>query len=87
MKFHIEIDCTPEEARRLFGLPDVSRMNEELTQEFQTRIHEAFMGSDSETLVKQWLQTGMSGLEQMQKAFWSGLATGTGQPEAKKPKK
>ena len=27
MKVHIEIDCTPEEARAFMGLPDVSKAN------------------------------------------------------------
>lgn len=27
MKMHIEIDCTPEEARSFMGLPDVSKAN------------------------------------------------------------
>ncbi len=28
MKVNVEIDCTPDEARRFMGLPDVSRANE-----------------------------------------------------------
>ena len=28
MKFTINVDCTPEEARAFFGLPDVSAVNE-----------------------------------------------------------
>jgi len=28
MKMNVEIDCTPEEARRFLGLPDVSRAND-----------------------------------------------------------
>lgn len=27
MKVHVEIDCTPEEARTFLGLPDVSKAN------------------------------------------------------------
>ena len=27
MKIHIEIDCTPEEARSFMGLPDVGKAN------------------------------------------------------------
>ena len=27
MKVHVEIDCTPEEARTFMGLPDVSKAN------------------------------------------------------------
>jgi hypothetical protein len=28
MKMNVEVDCTPEEARRFLGLPDVSKANE-----------------------------------------------------------
>lgn len=28
MKVHIEIDCTPEEARTFMGLPDVGKVND-----------------------------------------------------------
>lgn len=28
MKINVEVDCTPEEARRFLGLPDVSKANE-----------------------------------------------------------
>jgi hypothetical protein len=30
MKVNIEIDCTPEEARRFMGLPDVTGLQEEM---------------------------------------------------------
>ncbi len=32
MKFTINVDCTPEEARRFFGLPDVDQMNEAMQE-------------------------------------------------------
>lgn len=28
MKVNVEVDCTPEEARRFLGLPDVSKAND-----------------------------------------------------------
>ena len=28
MKIHVEIDCTPEEARNFMGLPDVGKAND-----------------------------------------------------------
>ena len=28
MKIHVELDCTPEEARTFLGLPDVAKANE-----------------------------------------------------------
>ena len=33
MKVSVELDCTPEEARRLIGLPDVAKLNESYVQE------------------------------------------------------
>ena len=83
MKFNIEIDCTPEEARRMFGLPDVSKMNEDLVARFQARMSEAVSGSDPETLMKTWLTTGMAGFEQMQKSFWSNFAKAAGRDKDK----
>ena len=34
MKVHVEIDCTPEEARTFMGLPDVGKANAKLFQSF-----------------------------------------------------
>jgi len=38
MKMTIEVDCTPEEARRFMGLPDVSGLNDHLVKEMQSKI-------------------------------------------------
>lgn len=32
MKFTINCDCTPEEARRFFGLPDADQINEQMQE-------------------------------------------------------
>ena len=38
MKMTIEVDCSPEEARRFLGLPDVSALNEHMVAEMSKRI-------------------------------------------------
>ena len=38
MKMTIEVDCSPEEARRFLGLPDVSALNDHLVDEMKKRI-------------------------------------------------
>jgi hypothetical protein len=38
MKISIEVDCTPEEARRFLGLPDVAPMQAALVEEMQKRL-------------------------------------------------
>lgn len=32
MKFTVNVDCTPDEARRFFGLPDAEQMNENMME-------------------------------------------------------
>ena len=70
MKIHIDIDCTPEEARTFMGLPDLAPMQEAVMSEMQDRMMAAMRSMDPETLMKTWLPAGIANLEQMQKAFW-----------------
>ena len=38
MKIHMDMDLTPEEARTLFGLPDVKPMQQAMMGEIETRM-------------------------------------------------
>jgi len=38
MKITVDIDCTPEEARKFLGLPDVAPMQETLMRQVQERM-------------------------------------------------
>lgn len=73
MKIHLDVDCTPEEARAFFGLPNVAPMQEAVMKEIQDRMMAAMKGTDAETLFKTWLPAGAAGLEQLQKMFWQGF--------------
>lgn len=84
MKIHIEVDCTPEEARRFFGLPDVGPMQRELVQMLQQRLGEAIRAADAQGLVEQWLPIGLKGLEQWQN-FWTQLAAQAATAAGTKP--
>ena len=86
MKISVDIDCTPEEARKFLGLPDVAPMQEALMQQVQERLESNMKAMDPETLVNTWLPAGMQGLEQMQKMFWSQMGVGdTGSGGGKNP--
>ena len=74
MKLSIEIDCTPEEARQFFGLPEVSPMQAELMQALGERMREALQTSDPETLLRTWMPAGLEGWDRLQKMFWSAAA-------------
>ena len=77
MKIKIDIDCTPEEARAFFGLPDVAPMQEAVMEDIKARLMEALGASDPEALFKTWLPAGLQGWEQAQKAFLAQM-TGAG---------
>lgn len=74
MKFKLDIECTPQEARTFFGLPDVEKMQEALMKEVQEKMMENISGLDSENMMKAWLPSGMKGLDQMQNMFWSSFS-------------
>jgi hypothetical protein len=68
MKLNIEIDLTPDEARRVMGLPDVAKMQEKIAAEMEKRVMDAIKtASDPEALLKTWFSWGSQGLEQFQR--------------------
>jgi hypothetical protein len=76
MKVHIDIDCTPEEARTFLGLPDVQPVQAAMMQELEQRLKSAMQAMDPETLMKTWLPAGIANLEQMQRMFWQQFGGG-----------
>ena len=73
MKVHVEIDCTPEEARAFFGLPDVAPMQERLMKDVEERMVAAMRSMEPDALIKTWLPASMQGLENIQKMFWNAM--------------
>ncbi len=76
MKITIDIDCTPEEARAFFGLPDVAPLQAEMMKELQERMMKTLAAMDAEKLMQTWLSSGAQTFEQMQRAFWEQFAGG-----------
>ena len=85
MKIKVDIDCTPQEARSFFGLPDLTPLHDTMVAAMQERLKSALDGTDTEALIKAWLPMGVQGLEAMQK-FWSGAMSAAASGGAK-PKK
>jgi hypothetical protein len=76
MKLHFDIDCTPEELRAFFGLPDVAPMQERLLKEVEERMRANMKALDPETMLKTWLPAGLKGFEQLQEMFLNQMAGG-----------
>jgi hypothetical protein len=75
MKIKIEIDLTPIEARKFFGLPDVEPMQEALMEQLQEQMSNTMQMMDPETMLRSWLPLGAQGLENFQKMMWSAAKT------------
>ena len=88
MKFIFDVDCTPEEARRFLGLPDLGPMQERYMKELEERMAESLRALDPETLVKTWMPMTMQGWGDMQKMFWGqmGVTMPGEQPKTAKKK-
>ena len=74
MKVTVNVDCTPEEARAFFGLPDVAPMQEAIMREVQDRVLKNMAAMDPDSLMRVWLPKSIEGFDQIQKAFWSGMS-------------
>lgn len=82
MKVNVQIECTPEEARSFFGLPDLKPMQERILAEIEARMKSSLGAMDPAEVFKSWLPASMQGAEQMQQMqqmFWQNLAAIAGQ--------
>ncbi len=73
MKVTIEVDCTPEEARRFLGLPDVAQFNDDLLERFR-ESGSAML--NPEFIAKMWFPFGGKGLDEIQKVMRSAMSGG-----------
>jgi len=67
MKMHIEIDMTPDEARKFLGLPDVTKLQDKMLAEFEKRMKAAIDVNDPEAMLKAWMPLGGQAFEQFQR--------------------
>lgn len=75
MKMTIEVDCTPEEARRFLGLPDVSVLNDHLVSEMSKRIDANINMLNPEEFMKNWMSVGAGAQEQFRKFMEAATTT------------
>ncbi len=77
MNIKIEIDCTPQEMRDFFGLPNVQSLQAELLEDIQKKWSSGAEGYDPMTLIKPFLPAHLQNLENLQKMFWGAAGTHT----------
>lgn len=70
MKITINVDCTPEEARVFFGLPNIVPMQDALLKEMQDRLAANIHAMDPTELFKVWMQGSPEALRQWRDMFF-----------------
>ena len=80
MKINVEIDCSPEEARRFMGLPDVEKANAVYVDAFANAMKGAANTEQLQEYAKQLAPMGQMGLKMFQ-SFVEG-ARKAGEPSA-----
>ncbi|MBC7159745.1 MAG: hypothetical protein H5U21_06800 [Porphyrobacter sp.] len=66
MKVTMEVDCTPDEARRFMGLPDVERVNNAYIDQVTRAMQGVTSVEQLETYVRQFAPMGQFGLKMFQ---------------------
>ena len=74
MKVNVEVECSPEEARRFLGLPDVTRANEVYVDAMTSAMQGATSFDQLQDLTKQIAPMGELGLKLFQQFLQGGVA-------------
>lgn len=73
MKINVEVDCTPEEARRFIGLPDFTPVHEKYIASLTNAMDGSAAPELLETMMKSWLPIGGdTGMNMWRKLFETG---------------
>lgn len=75
MKVNIELDLTPEEARRFFGLPDITPIQEQIMERIQDQIKASADPAYLGKLASQMVTGGMQSMDSFQRAFMDILSS------------
>ena len=74
MKMNVEVDCTPEEARRFLGLPDVTKANEVYVEALTNAMKGVGSFDQLQEMAKQIAPMGQFGMKLFQQFLESGAA-------------
>jgi len=74
MKVNVEVECSPEEARRFLGLPDVTKANEAYVDALTNAMQGTTNFDQLNELTKQVAPMGQMGLKLFQQFLENGVA-------------
>lgn len=72
VKLNIEIECTPEEARRAMGLPDLAPLHERYMSKLLDNVDMTPSSEVLERMMQGWAPMNEAGLQMWRRLFESG---------------
>ena len=78
MKINVEIDCTPEEARRAVGLPDLTPLHDRYVAMLMEMMEGSVRPDTLEAMMKGWAPVGEAGLAMWRRMFDPGDKSSSG---------
>ena len=85
MNINVSVDCTPEEARRFLGLPDVTKANEIYVDALANAMQGVGSFDQLQEMAKSIAPMGQFGMKMFQQMMESGVAmSGMGNTSPKK---
>lgn len=69
MKINVEVDCTPEEARRVMGLPDFTPIHDKYIEMLKETMENGVSPDMLESVMKNWAPMGEAGMNFWRKMF------------------
>jgi hypothetical protein len=77
MKINCEIECTPEEARRFMGLPDLTPVHDAYISQMLDAVKNGISTDTMDALLKGWAPMGDAGLKVWQNLFDRAVGPGS----------
>lgn len=69
MKISVDVDCTPEEARRFMGLPDLSSVHEVYIDKMKRTIEDGLTPEGITTMMQNWAPMGEASMNLWKQIF------------------
>ena len=69
MKISVDVDCTPEEARRFMGLPDLTGVHTIYLGKLERMVDEGVTPDTVETMLRAWAPMGDASMQMWRQMF------------------
>jgi len=77
MKITVDVDCTPEEARRFMGLPDLTPVHDAYIGQMLDAVKNGGVSRDMlEGMMKNWMPMGETGMKMWTQLFDNVIGQG-----------